>query len=86
MADQCNPDNPLPYGGITDIHGNIIKAFTKEEEDAALAKVRKAFGKGIIEITIDADLLFYAIGNSTKKRGPAPDLIRSRSNGSFLMI
>lgn len=38
-------ENPLPYGGITDIHGNIIKAFTKEEEDAKLAKVRKAFGK-----------------------------------------
>jgi hypothetical protein len=45
MTDQCNPDNPLPYGSITDIHDNIIKAFTNGEEDAALAKVRKAFGK-----------------------------------------
>jgi hypothetical protein len=45
MADQTDTNNPLPYGGITDIHGNIIKAFTKEEEDAALARVRKAFGK-----------------------------------------
>jgi hypothetical protein len=45
MAGQIDTNNPLPYGGITDIHGNIIKAFTKEEEDAALARVRKAFGK-----------------------------------------
>ncbi len=46
MVDQkFDPDNPLPYGGITDIHGNIVKAITKEEEDAALAKVRRAFGK-----------------------------------------
>lgn len=43
--DQIDPNNPLPYGGITDIHGNIIKAFTKEEEDAALARAKKAFGK-----------------------------------------
>ena len=38
-------DNQLPYGGITDINGNIVKAFTKEEMDAGLAKARKAFGK-----------------------------------------
>jgi len=37
--------NPLPYGGTTDIHGNIIQAITKEEQDAMLAKVRRAFGK-----------------------------------------
>jgi len=27
------------------IHGNIIQAITKEEHDAMLAKVRRAFGK-----------------------------------------
>ncbi len=49
MADETSEsleydhDNPLPYGGITDIHGNIIKAITKEEHDEMLAKVRKAF-------------------------------------------
>jgi hypothetical protein len=46
MTDQkFDPDNPLPYGGITDIHGNIVKAITKEEHDAMLAKVRRAFRK-----------------------------------------
>ncbi len=45
MADQCDSDNPLPYGGITDIHGNIIKAITKEEQEKMLAKARRAFGK-----------------------------------------
>lgn len=43
--DKFDPDNPLPYGGITDMHGNIVKAITKEEHDAMLAKARKAFGK-----------------------------------------
>ncbi len=43
--DKFDPDNPLPYGGITDVHGNIVKAITKEEHDAMLAKARKAFGK-----------------------------------------
>ncbi len=42
---EFDHDNPLPYGGITDIHGNIIKAITKEEQDAMLAKVRRAFGR-----------------------------------------
>ncbi len=42
---KLDPDNPLPYGGTTDIHGNIIRAITKEEQDAMLAKVRRAFGK-----------------------------------------
>jgi hypothetical protein len=45
MTDQCDPNNPLPYGGITDIRGNIIKAITKAEQDGMLAKARKAFGK-----------------------------------------
>ena len=36
-------NNPLPYGGITDIHGNILKAITKEEHDEMLAKMRRAF-------------------------------------------
>ena len=46
MAGQkFNSDNPLPYGGTTDIHGNILQAVTKEEHDAMLAKARKAFGK-----------------------------------------
>ena len=51
MTDQTSntpkfdPDNPLPYGGTTDIHGNIIQAITKEKQDAMLAKVRRAFGK-----------------------------------------
>jgi len=44
-APKFDPDNPLPYGGTTDIHGNIIQAITKEEQDAMLAKVRRAFGK-----------------------------------------
>ena len=44
-APKFNPENPLPYGGTTDIHGNIIQAITREEQDAMLAKVRKAFGK-----------------------------------------
>ncbi len=43
-APKFDPDNPLPYGGTTDIHGNIIRAVTKEEQDALLAKVRRAFG------------------------------------------
>jgi len=49
MADKASDalefdhDNPLPYGGITDIHGNIIKVVTKEEHDEMLAKVRRAF-------------------------------------------
>jgi len=42
---KFDPDNPLPYGGTTDIHGNVIQAITKEEHDAMLAKVRRAFGK-----------------------------------------
>ncbi len=51
MADQTSsmqkfdPDNPLPYGGVTDIHGNIIKAITKDEQDKMLAKARRAFGR-----------------------------------------
>lgn len=40
---EINSYNPLPYGGITDIHGNIIKAITKEEHDEMLARVRRAF-------------------------------------------
>lgn len=44
-ATKFNPENPLPYGGTTDIHGNIIQAITREEQDAMLAKVRRAFGK-----------------------------------------
>ena len=44
-APKFNPENPLPYGGTTDIHGNIIQAITREEQDAMLAKVRRAFGK-----------------------------------------
>jgi hypothetical protein len=43
-APKFDPENPLPYGGTTDIHGNIIRAFTKEEQDAMLSKVRRAFG------------------------------------------
>jgi hypothetical protein len=42
---KFDSENPLPYGGTTDIHGNIIQAITKEEHDAMLAKVRRAFGK-----------------------------------------
>jgi hypothetical protein len=44
-APKFDPENPLPYGGTTDIHGNIIQAITKEEQDAMLAKVRRAFRK-----------------------------------------
>lgn len=44
-SSKFDPGNPLPYGGTTDIHGNIIQAITKEEQDAMLAKVRRAFGK-----------------------------------------
>jgi hypothetical protein len=44
-APKFNPENPLPYGGTTDTHGNIIQAITKEEQDAMLAKVRRAFEK-----------------------------------------
>jgi hypothetical protein len=40
---EFDHDNPLPYGGITDIHGNILKAITKEEHDEMLARVRRAF-------------------------------------------
>jgi hypothetical protein len=40
---EFDHDNPLPYGGITDIHGNIIKAISKKEHDEMLAKVRRAF-------------------------------------------
>ncbi len=40
-----DPENPLPYGGTTDIHGNIIHAVTKKEHDAMLAKAKRAFGK-----------------------------------------
>lgn len=40
-----DPENPLPYGGITDTQGNITRVITKEEHDAMLAKARKAFGK-----------------------------------------
>lgn len=45
MDQKSDPDNPLPYGGITDTYGNIVKAITKEEHDAMLAKVRRAFRK-----------------------------------------
>jgi hypothetical protein len=31
----------------------------------------------MIEITVDADLLFYAVGDSTKKRGPSPGDIKN---------
>jgi hypothetical protein len=30
-APKFDPDNPLPYGGTTDIHGNIIQAITNSE-------------------------------------------------------
>lgn len=40
---EFDHNNPLPYGGITAIHGNILKAITKEEHDEMLAKVRRAF-------------------------------------------
>jgi hypothetical protein len=40
---EFDHNNPLPYGGITDIHGNIIKAITKEEHDVMLERVRRAF-------------------------------------------
>ena len=40
---EFDHNNPLPYGGITDIHGNIIKAITKEEHDEMLERVRRAF-------------------------------------------
>lgn len=49
MADKASDsleyehNNPLPYGGITDIQGNILKAITKEEHNEMLAKVRRAF-------------------------------------------
>ena len=42
-APEFDHNNPLPYGGITDIHGNILKEITKEEHDEMLAKVRRAF-------------------------------------------
>ncbi len=42
-APKFDPDNPLPYGGMTDIYGNIIWAVTKEEHAEMLARVRKAF-------------------------------------------
>lgn len=44
-APAFDPENPLPYGGTTDIHGNILHAITKEEQDTMLAKVRRAFRK-----------------------------------------
>jgi len=44
-ARKFDPENPLPYGGTADTHGNIIQAITKEEQDAMLAKVKRAFGK-----------------------------------------
>ncbi len=49
MADKTSDsleydhNNPLPYGDIPDIHGNILKAITKEEHDEMLARVRRAF-------------------------------------------
>jgi hypothetical protein len=39
---EYDHDNPLPYGGFTDNRGNI-KAFTKEEHDEMLERMRKAF-------------------------------------------
>ncbi|MDD2756072.1 MAG: hypothetical protein PHS80_11145 [Methanothrix sp.] len=42
---KFDTENPLPYGGTTDTHGNIIQVITREEQDAMLAKVRRAFGK-----------------------------------------
>jgi len=39
---EYDHDNPLPYGGFTDNRGNI-KAFTKEEHDKMLERMRKAF-------------------------------------------
>ncbi len=48
MADETSEDleyehdNPMPYGGIMDNRGNT-KAFTKEEHDEMLERVRKAF-------------------------------------------
>lgn len=44
-AAKFDPENPLPYGGTTNILGNIIQVITKEEHDAMLVKVRRAFGK-----------------------------------------
>jgi hypothetical protein len=44
-APKFNHENTLPYGGTTDIRGNIIQAITREEQDEMLAKVRRAFGK-----------------------------------------
>lgn len=36
--------DPLPYGGATDIYGNVVWALTKEEEEAMVRKIQIAFG------------------------------------------
>jgi hypothetical protein len=37
-------ENPLPFGGVTDISGKVIWAMTEEEEEEMVRKIKKAFG------------------------------------------
>jgi hypothetical protein len=37
-------EDPLPYGGATDIFGRVVWAMTEEEEKAMVEKILRAFG------------------------------------------
>jgi hypothetical protein len=39
--------NQMPYGGATDIFGNIVWVVTKEEHDALVDKIERAFRKAL---------------------------------------
>lgn len=37
-------ENQMPYGGATDIHGEIVWVVSEEEHNAIMVKIMKAFG------------------------------------------
>ena len=82
MADQTysmpkfDPDNPLPYGGTTDIHGNIIQAISKRGTGCNARQGKESVREEeMTDITIDTDLLFFAIEDRPRKKGPSQCLL-----------
>ena len=37
-------ENQMPYGGATDIHGEIVWVISEEEHKIIMSKIKRAFG------------------------------------------
>jgi hypothetical protein len=37
-------ENQMPYGGATDIHGEIVWVISEEEHNIIMSKIKRAFG------------------------------------------